>query len=467
MARLSKFFGAATLVLLLASCQSFDLSQVKLSTMGIFDVNGKGNVGAVDEDRGNRNEDEISIKKLINAETKINVNSGVSAAIKDAVTLDPSIVAAKSDLAAARASVNAIASRKDFQVSGNVYGGVEDLTDENAGIAISVSASKILIDGGKLEASAAAQSYRAESSLHLLRGKLNDRAADMINLWIELERYTNLNSLILKRVAVLDPLIEQLQEVSEAGVGDVSKVAAAERTVSMVRVKQAKISERLDQARLSFTSAFGGLPSEVAFDHNFISTRVPSNISEDMVENVPALKSEMALLRAAQADLEVARTKDKMNLSFDARASRPFAGSDSDSDEQFGLVLNKTLYNGGVKDAEVLKATAQVDAASGRISSTFKEGKQVIDLVYQSISSTNEAILLAKDNASATYEEIVYLRRQLVIGASTLDQVLAAEARLYEAEAQEINFLAELRKSQTLVLSKLGLLASEVGLTVD
>ena len=455
------------MVVLLASCQALDVSQIKLPSIGIFDANDKHNVAAVGEGRVQQNGNGISLKKLIDSETKINVNSGISDAIKDAVTLDPGIVAAKSDLAAARASVDVIVSRKEFQVSGNVYGGVEDLTDETAGIAISVNASKILIDGGKLEASAAAQAYRAESSLHLLRGKLNDRAHDMINLWIELERYTNLNSLIVKRVAVLDPLIEQLQQVTEAGVGDVSKVAAAERTVSMVRVKQAEISERLDQARLSFISAFGELPSEVAFDHDFISTKVPSKISEDMIENVPALRSELALLRAAQSELEVARAKDKMSLSFDARASRPFAGSDSDSDEQFGLVLNKTLYNGGVKDAEVLKATAQVDAASGRISSTFKEGKQIVDLAYQSISSTNRAILLAKENASATHDEIAYLRRQLIIGASTLDQVLAAEARLYEAESQEINFLAELRKSQTLVLSKLGLLALEVGLDVD
>ena len=37
-------------------------------------------------------------------------------------------------------------------------------------------------------------------------------------------------------------------------------------------------------------------------------------------------------------------------------------------------------------------------------------------------------------------EEISYLRQQLVIGGSTLDSVLTAEAHLYDAEAKEINF---------------------------
>ena len=52
-------------------------------------------------------------------------------------------------------------------------------------------------------------------------------------------------------------------------------------------------------------------------------------------------------------------------------------------------------------------------------------------------------------------KEIVPLRQQLIIGGSTLETVLSAEARLYEAESQEINF-ADKRKSQLLIASTLG-----------
>ena len=50
---------------------------------------------------------------------------------------------------------------------------------------------------------------------------------------------------------------------------------------------------------------------------------------------------------------------------------------------------------------------------------------------------------LARKDAQIASDEIDYLRRQLVIGGSTLANVLSAEAKLYEAEAAETNFLSE------------------------
>ena len=78
----------------------------------------------------------------------------------------------------------------------------------------------------------------------------------------------------------------------------------------------------------------------------------------------------------------------------------------------------------------------------------------------QSIESMNKAIVLARKNAKITSDEIIYLRQQLIIGGSTLDSVLAAEARLYEAESNEINFLADKRRAELLIASTLGLLSA-------
>ena len=52
-----------------------------------------------------------------------------------------------------------------------------------------------------------------------------------------------------------------------------------------------------------------------------------------------------------------------------------------------------------------------------------------------------------------TSDEIVHLRQQLVIGASTLESVLSTEARLYEAESREIKFVTEKYKSKVVIIS--------------
>ena len=74
-----------------------------------------------------------------------------------------------------------------------------------------------------------------------------------------------------------------------------------------------------------------------------------------------------------------------------------------------------------------------------------------------------KAILIARENAKLTSDEIVHLRQQLIIGGSTLESVLSAEARLFEAESKEIKFLTEKYKSEVTIVSSLGLLSKSIG----
>ena len=95
---------------------------------------------------------------------------------------------------------------------------------------------------------------------------------------VELEKFERLQSQIDKRLAVLDPLIGQLEQVAKAGVGDVSKVTAAQRTVSGIRVTQSNISEGLEKARLEFENAYGVLQSDISYDPLFIRNLMPNKV---------------------------------------------------------------------------------------------------------------------------------------------------------------------------------------------
>ena len=58
--------------------------------------------------------------------------------------------------------------------------------------------------------------------------------------------------LIGSRLRVLEPLIGQLETVADAGIGDVSQVAAAQRTVAMIRITETDLVGKLDQAKVNF-----------------------------------------------------------------------------------------------------------------------------------------------------------------------------------------------------------------------
>ena len=73
----------------------------------------------------------------------------------------------------------------------------------------------------------------------------------------------------------MDPLITQLEKVAEAGIGDVRKVTAAQRTVSAIRVEMTTVAQGLAQAQLDFSNSFGVQSSGIAFDYDFIANLVP------------------------------------------------------------------------------------------------------------------------------------------------------------------------------------------------
>ena len=118
---------------------------------------------------------------------------------------------------------------------------------------------------------------------------MDERALQLASIWVDLDRYEKLNGEIESRLMILNPLIEQLEKVASAGVGDVTQVAAAQRTVSAIRVTQTDVAERLAQTQVSFVNAFGSLPARGSFEGGFVANKVPAKISDEMERAAPAL----------------------------------------------------------------------------------------------------------------------------------------------------------------------------------
>lgn len=381
-----------------------------------------------------------------------------------ALKTDPAV---SSSRLAADAKVDAIRTtmaQKQFQVSSTLYGGIEDVTDSTKGLALVLNASRLMYDGGKIDAEIDSIRLSADAAQFQLAVTANERALKLGEKWVDLEKYEKLQTKIKSRLDILEPLILQLEQVAEAGIGDVSKVTAAQRTVSTIRVAETNILEGLAQAQLNFVNEFGLLPANIKYDSLFVQKLVPEELTDEMLQGAPLLLSQYATYRANLAKISALKAKNRFNVGFEAKAQKPFGGSGYDSDESVGFVARKTLFNGGMLESEIKAAESSAEAKAAEIRATYRDAAGKIQTALQNIESMDKAILLARENAAITAEEIVYLRQQLIIGGSTLDSVLSAEARLYDAEAREIEYLAEKYKSQLLVVSALGLLSTALGL---
>jgi outer membrane protein TolC len=341
------------------------------------------------------------------------------------------------------------------------------VTDNTNGIAAVLSASKVMYDGGQILNTISAGEYSVQSALQGYHASLDERALDVGTAWVELERYQNLNALIAGRLAVLDPLIKQLEQIADAGVGDATQVAAAQRTVAMIRVTQTDVQERLAQAELSFKSRLGELPKKTMFDSVGVAKAVPQKVTHKMAMSAPSLLANYAAYLGALKGLEAAKARNSVSVGFETKVQRPFGQSGYDSDESIGIVVRKTLYNGDKLASEILTAQAAVDRQEANVKDIYRRGKKTLEAATQSILSMDKAIDMARSNAQALSDEIKLIRKQLIIGQSSLDSVLSAEARLYDAESKEIQFISDKRISQLQVLSAIGRLSLLVGLEAE
>ena len=460
-----KLLAQATLVSsLLFGCQSVGLKQIVKTPMDLLNKANPENV--IESDIKNESaRTVVSLSSLVDSpKTEADPPSDLSGALVLALEKDPMLISAKGRLSSEISRVAVTEAGKDYQVSGTMLAGLEDISDRQSGLAVILSANRLLFDGGAIDARISSQKFSVESSRHALEADTNNRAMELTNFWIDLNRHSSLNRINQDRLIVLGPLIDQLEKVAAAGIGDVTRVAAAQRTVAAIKAKQAEVGERLELARINFVSGFGQELKYDASDFNFIMNALPNNISPEDALKSPAIKAGYSKYLSAEASLAAALAKDNFNVGLEGSIQKPIADSSYDSDEKIGFVIRRTIYDGKGLESEIKEAEALVQASIYEVQQIYQSGERIILSAQQNVAAMDKALVLARETIKNMNDEIAYLKRQLVIGGSTIDSVLSAEARLYDIQAMEIDYLAEKQKSVVSILSALGVLTKALGI---
>ena len=444
------FVGAPAL--LLVACEETDFSFLK-APVPLSTSTASADVAADDVSAF------LELGELIqNSQIDVDVDSGFKNAMLQAVDQDPAVLAAKNEVLASKAKLRVTETGGDTQINATILGGIEDITDETMGIAAILTANRMLYDGGMLDAKVDADTFYSTATGHAYLATRDKSALELATLWIELERYKALSELISSRLAVLDPLLVQLEKVTTAGLGDVSQVAAAQRVVSAILVAEADVSGRYQKARIAFSNGFGTLPSTAKYNASWASAAVPTAPMKELVESSPGLVAKYWAYRAAEAYVVSVGAQDNFTIGFKVRLQRPFGGSEANADESVGFALTKDLYKEDQLEAQVNRAEASARAAAAQVAEVYQDNQGVILAAREMIKTMDKAIELARRNAVSSREEIDYLRKQLIIGGSTLETVLSAEARLYDAESKEISLIAERRQAEMAILATSGYL---------
>ena len=257
------------------------------------------------------------------------------------------------------------------------------------------------------------------------------------------------------------------RERHDAGVATIADVLQATTAVSQARLSAASLNGQVMALRGSLATAMG-LPANTPYDVGRLPEQLPLELAaatvESLIAEARAARPDLveARLRADKADLHVrgVRSEGLPSLSAFANASRSFYEPSTFAD--YGdswsarLVLDVPLFTGFEQRHRVEQA--RQDAAVAHAQAATHEQQVVLEVwtSYYGLETASQLVRTSQDLvASAEQSERVAMGRYRE-GVGTIIEMLAAQAALASARAQEI-------EARATWLGALARLARDVG----
>ena len=408
----------------------------------------------------NREPDSIS---LAISRPEAQVSAGFRTATAQAAATDPSTRAAEGAILRGGYSVDEARGALQPQISGSLYAGMADGLDGDPGASARLSLSQVVYDGGEIQADIRENQLDQRIAYESYRDTLNTNLREAGDAWIALWLTQRVQTQTEERLGMIRPLFSQVERVAQMGIADRAVVTAARRQVNDILQSELDAKEAKRQAEANFRRYFGTLPGSASYNASFLNRYVPSRIDERSLLTSPEVVGGFLTYQRAIARRDLSEARDRASIDLEARIDEPL-DNDTTGDSQVGLVLSKTLYDGGIRRARINQSATAVVEARDNLQNTYRNNGRRAATLLESIRANRPSLELAREDLKVNQEEVSVLGRQLAIGQSALDDVLEAQVRLYQAEVSILRQEAELGRLQLQLLALLGRLPDAFGI---
>lgn len=154
----------------------------------------------------------------------------------------------------------------------------------------------------------------------------------------------------------------------------------------------------------------------------------------EVVDEAPSVRAARASARAADAQVQVSRAQYFPTLS--AGYSNSLAGSDLGqllNSSSFRLSLNWPLFNGFTRETSVARANATADAARARADDARRQAQAQFTQYVASLGGAQARMAIAQASLAAAEEDLRVQRERYRLGAATIVEVLTSQVSLDQA----------------------------------
>ena len=309
---------------------------------------------------------------------------------------------------------------------------------------------QLLYDSGGREAEIRRQASRTDAASARVEERSEFVALNVSRTYIDYLLQQRLVAIAQDNVTFHERLVGDLREGVSKGSISIADQQQAEERLQSARARVTEAREDLDSAAITFQT-LTGVPIDTVSLPPDLSQCMPATLqdAEQLARNHnPRVQEAIADLSTAREEVRAARAEigPKFTLEGRARAGRDIDGfAGRTTDLQALGVLRWTLYNGGIKEANVREQQARADQVHGRLFEVTRRAEEDTRSAWSRL--VNQTALVSELEAQGKISDDVLLsyREQFNIGRRSLLDVLDAQNTRYNVQQQvETSRLAKL-----------------------
>lgn len=298
-----------------------------------------------------------------------------------------------------------------------------------------------IYDSGAREAEIGRQAARSDAAAARVQERSEYVALNVSRTYIDYLLQQRLVAIAQDNVTFHEKLAADLREGVAKGSISIADQQQAEERLQSARAKVTQAQEDLDTAGITFRT-LTGIPID--------SVTLPPDLSQCMpatLDEAEALaRNENPRVREALADLATSREEvraakadlgPKFSLEGRARAGHDIDGFEGRTTDLQALgVIRWTLYNGGIKEANVREQQERENEVHGRLFERTRAAEEDVRSAWSRLQNQTALASELETQSRISDDLLLSYREQFNIGRRSLLDVLDAQNSRYNVQQQ-------------------------------
>ena len=447
---------------------SFLLMSCNTSTMSIEEVLKKARVSVNEVYRSDVDDVKESVAEVETSTIKfLDFNrDNAEENVRLAVSIYPSLSKAVSEIKSAEARVDMAKSMHETQSSVSLNSGyLRDNGTTDAAVVAQFSLSRILYDYGAISSGVESSEYLRDAIKQEAYLKADEVALSAYTAWISMVNQREILSVYKEGIALAEPLLGQIENISTSGLTDKATALAAQQKFEKLKLGYEQVELSLVNAESSFSEYFPGVDFDLVENLGDLKVSLEEDdlMEQKMFENSKYMNVSELVAESRKLEIKSLIASAKPSMAFAGSATAPAEDLQTDGVASLGLIFNYTFNDGG-------KNEAQIESLKAELSSLLQDQKE------KSLQMRTQLALLSQQYRSAMKREESLLKMfnlaqevkdtakaQLVSGRSKIEDVMNAEVVLSETKIDLISVRAETQMTGIKLIALIEGLTEKIG----